>query len=279
MIGLSFEFFPPRSERGERTLHDAAVELANYGPSYFSVTFGAGGSTREGTSVALNDLGARLAVPTAAHLCFSGLSRDEVVDYAEALWTSGHRRIVALRGDADDLETSAFSSVAELVATLRGLHLFDIAVACYPEVHPKAASPEADLDVLLSKQEAGASHAITQFFFDNDVFDAFVTRARRAGVTIPIVPGLLPIYDLDRAVSFGESCGSQVPAWVRREIGGADDPTAAARALIERQAAELAEGGVRDLHVYTLNRAPLAAAAALAFRRGGRDEHQTRLAA
>ena len=265
MTGLSFEFFPPRSENAADMLRDVAVELSNYGPSYFSVTFGAGGSTRDGTRATLDDLASRLAVPTAAHLCFSGLALDDVLDYADRLWASGQRRLVALRGDADPIAEQRPETTAEFVRLLRQRNPFDIAVACYPEVHPQAASPEADLDVLLAKQEAGATHAITQFFFENDRYFHFVEAAERHGVTIPIVPGLLPIYDLDKAVSFADGCGSTLPRWVRDRF---ERNTDAGRQLIETQAAELARAGVRDLHVYTLNKAPLAIAAARAFRAG-----------
>ena len=266
MTGLSFEFFPPRSEKGRDALRDLAGELAMYGPSYFSVTFGAGGSTRDGTRDTLDDLRSRVATPTAAHLCYSGVCLDEVLDYADALWAAGHRRIVALRGDAEPVENQRPGTTAEFVRLLRERNPFEIAVACYPEVHPKARSPEADLDVLLAKQEAGATHAITQFFFENERYFAFVEAASRHGVSIPIVPGLLPVYDIDKAVGFAESCGSSVPRWVRDRFA-AEGPEAGRR-LIEEQAAELARADVPDLHIYTLNRETLAVAAARAYRAG-----------
>lgn len=270
MTGLSFEYFPPRSEKGVAKLRDTHARLARHAPSYVSVTFGAGGSTREGTRDTLADLKGRGAT-TSAHLCYSGVPGREVLDYADDLWAAGHRRIVALRGDAEACGEEGFADVPELAAALRERHPFDVAVSCYPEVHPRAGSAEADMNVLLAKQEAGASHAITQFFFDVEAFLAFEARAREAGVTIPIVPGLLPIYDIERAIEFGDKCGSPVPQWVRDEyltaMRSGTDAMAVSRDLIVAQVRDLREAGVDDLHVYTLNRWELAEAAAREFRR------------
>ena len=270
MTGLSFEYFPPRSDDARTRLRATHARLCQHRPDYVSVTFGAGGSTRAGTREVLDDLG-RSPVETAAHLCFSGIAGRDVIEYADALWHAGHRRIVALRGDADACGDEGFGDVAGFVRALRERHPFDVAVACYPEVHPRATSPDDDLAVLHAKQEAGASHAITQFFFDAEVFFAFVERARAAGATIPIVPGILPIYDVEKAIAFGEKCGSPVPQWVRDEyltaLRTGADPMAVSRALITDLVRDLRDGGVEDLHVYTLNRAELAEVAATEFRR------------
>ena len=270
MTGLSFEYFPPRSDKAKARLAGVHYRLMAHQPDYVSVTFGAGGSTREGTRDTLSDLqgtGAR----TAAHLCFSGMSGRDALDYADGLWAAGHRRLVALRGDAEPCGDEGFEDVAGFVRALRARHPFDVAVACYPEVHPQAASPQADIDVLLAKQEAGASHAITQFFFDADVYFEFVERARTAGVDIPIVPGILPIYSIEKAIEFGDKCGSVVPQWVRDEYLTAlrcgTDPMAVSRALVVDQVRALRDAGVEHLHVYTLNKLELADLAAAEFRR------------
>lgn len=268
MTGLSFEFFPPRSDKARRSMMEAVKTLTAFEPDYVSVTFGAGGSTRNGTLDTLNDIHERTAVTTAAHLCYSGLDRNDVLSYADRLWEAGHRKIVALRGDADAGDAPTFADTPEFVRVLRERHPFALAVACYPEVHPKASSLEDDIGVLLAKQEAGASEAITQFFFDNDVFHRFVAKARSAGVTIPIVPGVLPIHDLDKAVSFAETCGASVPQWVRERFQR--DPHAG-RCLIVEQVEALRREGVDHLHVYALNKAELSADAARAFLAEGNE--------
>ena len=271
MAGLSFEYFPPRSAKAARRLRATHAKLAKHGPSYVSVTFGAGGSTCEGTRDTLADLKGRGAT-TAAHLCYSGVPGRDVLEYADDLWAAGHRRIVALRGDAEPCGGEGFADVAEFVAALRERRPFDVAVSCYPEVHPRAASPESDMDVLLAKQAAGASHAISQFFFDADTFLAFERRARAAGVTIPIVPGILPIYDIERAIELGDKCGSTVPQWVRDEyltaMRNGTDTMAVSRDLIGRQVRDLRDAGVTDVHLYTLNRAELSDIAAREFLHG-----------
>ena len=270
MTGLSFEFFPPRSDDGQRRLRRVHDRLATHGPDYVSVTFGAGGSTRDGTRRTLDTL-RDAGATTAAHLCFSGIDGMEATAYADALWRAGHRRLVALRGDADPCGSEPHSDVASFVRALRAQHPFEIAVTCYPETHPRAASADADMTALLAKQEAGASHAITQLFFDVDLFLDFERRARAAGVTIPIVPGILPIYDIEKAIGFAEKCGSTVPQWVRDEyltaLRAGTDPMDVSRALIANKVRTLRDAGVEHLHVYTLNRAELADVAALEFRR------------
>ena len=270
MTGLSFEFFPPKGEQGAARLDRTMSRLGTYAPNYVSVTYGAGGTTADGTLEALNGLRARHGIRTAAHLCYSGVSADRTQEYADKLWRAGHRCIVALRGDAEGCEGQGFEATAEFVAALRDWHPFEIAVACYPETHPEAASPEADLDVLLAKERAGATHALSQFFFDAELFFRFVARARAHGVTIPIVPGLLPVYDIERAIAFGDKCGSPVPQWVRERFLNASrtgkNETEVAEDLIVEQVRALCEGGVSDLHLYTLNRADLSVTAAATFR-------------
>lgn len=275
MNGLSFECFPPRSDTGRRSMKDTIRRLSRLSPDYVSITFGAGGSDREGTLAALRDC-VDLGVPTVAHLCHAGLARDEVLALADQFGDLGVRRIVALRGDGHDLREDGFASTSAFVAALidRG---FEVAVACYPEVHPLAASPEADLEVLRGKVEAGAREAVAQFFFDNAMFLDFADRARRAGIEVPIVPGLLPIYDIDKAVELGRNCGSEVPEWVRRRFARADDSRTRGRVgreLVETQAHELGRAGVDHLHVYALNRAELSEVAAEAWREGLRERRR-----
>ena len=270
MTGLTFEFFPPKSPKGRARLDDTMRSLSRYAPIYVSVTYGAGGSTADGTLETLDRLRTRRNVTTAAHLCYSGVPKERTDAYAKSLWNSGHRRLVALRGDAEAVGSEGVDGVPAFVRELRSCHPFDIAVACYPEVHPMAASPEDDLDVLLAKQEAGATHAISQFFFDAELFLGFVDRARTHGITIPIVPGILPIHDIERAIEFGDKCGSPVPQWVRDEFlhAGRDgrDDMAVSDQLIRTLVHELCAAGVPDLHIYTLNRAELTDVAAETYR-------------
>ena len=270
MTGLSFEFFPPRSEQATRKLDDAVRSLARFDPSYVSVTYGAGGSTAEGTAETLTRIRNRHGLPTAAHVCFGGVRCEHTDAFVDRIWSAGHRRIVALRGDADSVEGEGYADVAGFVAALSDRYPFDVAVACYPEVHPRASCEEADLDVLLAKQEAGASHALSQFFFDAETFLAFRDRARAHGVTMPLVPGLLPIHDIERAISFGEKCGSNVPQWVRERFLHAgrngQSERAVAEELIVETVSDLCREGVGDLHLYTLNKAALSDAAAGKFR-------------
>ena len=223
----------------------------------------------------------RAGVPVAAHLCHAGLSEADVIGFAERLREAGAERIVALRGDGHELRDDGFRSTPAFVGALaeRG---FRVSVACYPEVHPLATSPEADLDVLREKAKAGAADAIAQFFFDNARFLRFVRATERAGVRIPIVPGLLPVYAIEKAVKLGEDCGSAVPGWVRSRFRRADDAATAKRVgreLIETQARELGLAGIEHLHVYTLNRAELAEAAAAAWREGLAEYRRTDLRA
>ena len=270
MSELSFEYFPPRSEQGQARLRRTHARLARHRPDYVSVTFGAGGTTREGTREALSDLaGAR--TPTVAHLAYSGVPQREILAYADDLWRAGQRRILALRGDADPCGDEEFSSVADFIRALLERHPFSISVACYPETHPMAPSPKADLDVLLDKERAGATAAISQFFFDTERFVAFVDRARAAGVTMSLVPGILPILDIEKAIGFADDCGSSVPQWVRDEyltaLRTGTDTMAVSRRIVVQQVRELREAGIDALHVYTMNRHELADAAAEEFRR------------
>ena len=273
MTGLSFEFFPARDDHSTRRLVQVADTLSRFDPTYFSVTFGAGASAREGTLKTLRAL-RRVRVPLSCHLCHAGQTVNELNSLTDELARIGVRRVVALRGDAEG--SGAFETTDDFVRYLQDRNGFEISVAAYPDVHPKAASPEADLACLLAKERAGAHHALTQFFFDTDDYLRFVERARRADVTIPIVPGLLPIHDIERAISFGKRCGSPVPDWVRARFERADDARTArrvAREIIETQTIELALAGAPGVHIYALNKAELAVAAARAWRSVAGGKH------
>lgn len=269
---ISFEFFPPKTPAMEETLWNTIAELAPLKPDYVSVTYGAGGSTRERTHATIRRLLGETSLAPAAHLTCVGASRDEVDAIVRDYWQIGVRRMVALRGDpATGLGTryepypDGYAGSPELVAAIRRIGDFGISVAAYPERHPESASYEADLDLLKRKIDAGADEAITHFFLDNEVFEAYVERARAAGITIPIVPGLLPINNFSQTAKFAEKTGTSVPAWIAARFAELDEDDAEGRQLV---AAEIAAGQVRDLidrgfsriHFYTLNRAALVTA-------------------
>lgn len=269
MSGLGFEFFPARDADKLKTLARTIKALSLFQPDYFTVTFGAGGSEKEATTATLEDIKSQTKIPVASHITFSGMHRQDILDYTDALWRKGHKKLIALRGDADELSEPAFDTTADFVAALKAQHDFDIAVACYPETHPLAASQHDDLEMLKQKQLAGASSAITQMFFDNDIFSEFVRRARNYGITIPIIPGILPIHSLEAVTKFAGKCGAQIPQSVikafesGRKNGLKDDDIASA--LLVDQVRDLIERGFDDLHIFALNRAELPSIAADAY--------------
>ena len=266
-VEVSFEFFPPSTEKMERALWRCIDRLQALEPDYVSVTYGAGGSTRERTHSTVVRLRRETRLEPAAHLTCVGASREEIDAIARTYWDAGIRHIVALRGDppADapryQPPPGGYAFAADLVAGLKRVGDFEISVAAYPETHPEAASPAADLDNLKRKIDAGASRAITQFFFDVDVFFRFVDRAAAAGITVPIIPGVLPVTNFARVVDFARRCGAAVPAWMADLFEGLDDDPetrhlVAASVAVE-QCRALHAGGVRRFHFYTLNRADL----------------------
>ncbi len=271
-IAVSFEFFPPPSATATATLATCAGELASLRPSFVSVTYGAGGTTRDRTLAAIDQLASNTDLEVAGHLTCVGASVPQVQDVIDTYVASGVRRIVALRGDApegtdDGTVADGYRDAAALVAAIRGrpdAETFDISVAAYPEVHPRAASAEADLDNLKRKIDAGADRAITQFFFDTDVFLRFLERARQAGITAPIVPGIMPVTNFSRLSQFAARCGTAIPAWMPELFDGLDDAPEIRRLVAATVAAEqcrrLAEHGVRSFHFYTMNQAELTAA-------------------
>ncbi|MCH7486182.1 MAG: methylenetetrahydrofolate reductase [NAD(P)H] [Proteobacteria bacterium] len=266
-VTVSFEFFPPKTEKMERILWDSVQRLAPVAPAFVSVTYGAGGSTRERTHATLTRILAETSLKPAAHLTCVGATVGEVDAVAGRYWEVGIRHIVALRGDAPEgsgpyrPHPGGYAYAADLVAGLKKIADFEISVAAYPETHPEAASPEADLDNLKRKIDAGACRAITQFFFDAGAYLRFLDRARAAGITVPIEPGILPVTNYRRVVEFSATCGASLPPWMGELFEGLDDDPATRRLVAATVAAEqcrvLYAAGVRHFHFYTLNRAGL----------------------
>ena len=264
---VSFEFFPPRTTAMERRLWEAILELEPLRPEFVSVTYGAGGTTRERTHSTVRRILRETDLAPAAHLTCMGASREEVESIARDYAKLGVRRLVALRGDLPDegdgfgIRADGFGCAAELLPALHRAGDFDISVAGYPEVHPDATSPRADIDYLKRKVDAGASRVITQFCFDNEPMLRFRDRAVAAGVEVPIVPGILPIADFQKVARFSRSCGATVPEWLERLFAGLEDDPAErdmiAVAVASEQCRRLADEGFDRFHFYTMNRAPL----------------------
>ncbi|WP_066548418.1 MULTISPECIES: methylenetetrahydrofolate reductase [NAD(P)H] [unclassified Sphingomonas] len=264
---VSFEFFPPRTEKMEAALWDAVTTLAPLGPRFVSVTYGAGGSTRERTHATVARIGRETPIPAAAHLTCVEASREEIHAVAEEYWAAGVRHIVALRGDPPEMgarfvpHPDGYASAADLVAGLRRIRPFEISVAAYPEAHPEAVSQASDIDNLKRKLDAGATRAITQFFFEAETFFRFRDAAAAAGISAEIVPGILPVSNVAQTRKFARMCGAAIPQWMDRLFEGLDDHPAARQLVAATVAAELCRklyaGGVRHFHFYTLNRAEL----------------------
>lgn len=269
---LSFEFFPPKTEALEQQLWSCIRRLAPLCPRFVSVTYGAGGSTRARTHATVIRLVRETALLPAAHLTCVGASRAEVDEVAREYWDSGVRHVVALRGDipaggAGEPHPDGYPYAADLVAGLRRVGDFEISVAAYPETHPQARSPDADLDNLKRKLDAGATRAITQFFFDGTIFLRFLDKCLAAGITAPIVPGILPVSNFEQAARISAMCGTSVPAWLAGMFEGTGDDPELRRMIAAIVAAEqvrlLQANGVDEFHFYTLNRPELTHAIAL----------------
>lgn len=266
-IAVSFEFFPPRTEKMEQTLWESVQTLAPLGPRFVSVTYGAGGSTRERTHATVARIARETDVPAAAHLTCVGAAREEIDAVARAYWEAGVRHIVALRGDMPTLgdpfipHPQGYASSVELIAGLKQVAPFEISVAAYPECHPDSLNKAADLDNLWRKIDAGADRAITQFFFSPDCFFRFRDQAAAMGIDAEIVPGILPVSNVAQTRKFAKACGATIPPWMDRLFEGLDDLPAARQLVAATVAAELCgqlyKGGVRHFHFYTLNRAEL----------------------
>ena len=264
---VSFEFSPPHSADAENKLWKVMQRLVPLSPSFFSITYGAGGSTRNRTEKVIERIHSGLPVAPAAHLTCVGASRDEVNNLAKKWWEAGIQHIVALRGDPPTGSSgyaphpNGYENAAALITGLRQIANFEISVAGYPEKHPDSPSLSADLDNLKRKVDAGATRILTQYFFDNNYFYRFRDAAVAAGITTPLVPGILPVTNFSKVVEFSEKCATTVPNRMAKQFEGLDaDPETriliAASVAIE-QCENLLENGVRTFHFYTLNRAAL----------------------
>ncbi len=266
-IDVSFEFFPPKSDRMDAQLWDAVQTLSPLGPKFVSVTYGAGGTTRERTHATVARIAGETTIPAAAHLTCVEASKDEIADIADAYWQAGVRHIVALRGDPPAAgaqfqpHPQGYSGAAELVEGLMKLHPFEISVSAYPETHPEAASVQSDIDNLKRKLDAGASRAITQFFHEPETFLRFRDALAAQGVNADIVPGIMPVSNFSAVKRMSAMCGTDVPPWMAHLFDGLDDLPAARQLISATVAARLCHklysGGVRHFHFYTLNRAEL----------------------
>jgi len=277
-VQVSFEFFPPATPDAEAALWRAVQRLAPLAPRFVSVTYGADGSTRDRTHGIVRRIRHETKLTGAPHLTCVGASRGEVLDVARRYWDDGIRHVVALRGDPPQgtdryvPHPDGFTYAADLVQGLRTVGDFDISVACYPEVHPEAPDAAFDLANLRRKIDAGASRAISQFFFDTDHFLRFRDRCAAAGIAAPIVPGLLPIGKFSQTLRFAQRCGARVPQWLHERFAGLDDDPETRQLISAHVAIEqvqrLRYHGVDEFHFYTLNRAELtyAICAALGLR-------------
>ncbi|MDA1090418.1 MAG: methylenetetrahydrofolate reductase [Proteobacteria bacterium] len=266
-VRVSFEFFPPNTDKANEALWNSIQRLSPLKPSYVSVTYGAGGSTRERTHATVRRIRTETDLEPAAHLTCVSATTEEIDAIARGYWDAGVRHIVALRGDAVDgsgpyqPHPGGYAYASDLVAGLKKVADFNISVAAYPETHPEAASADADLDNLKRKIDAGASEAITQFFFDTDVYLRFLERARAAGITVPIIPGILPVTNFARVAEFSGKCAAAVPDWMAELFDGLDgDPETrklVAASVAAEQCRALHAEGITDFHFYTMNRADL----------------------
>jgi methylenetetrahydrofolate reductase (NADPH) len=268
-IKVSFEFFPPKTDEMEARLWDTVQRLQPLKPKFVSVTYGAGGSTRERTGRTIKRILTETEIPAAAHLTCVGATREEVDQVIREYDAIGVKRFVALRGDPAagvgavyKPHPGGYENGADLVAGLKAIGDFDISVAAYPEKHPQSPDFATDIEMLKRKVDNGATRAITQFFFDNDLYERYVERVRRAGIYIPIVPGVQPVHNFRQVANFSVRAGAHVPAWLAERFDGLDnDPQThmlVASAVAAEQVMDLVERGVSDFHFYTMNRADLA---------------------
>lgn len=262
---LSFEFFPPKNEEGEARFWETLAALQPYNPDFISVTYGAGGSSRENTTRLVCEAQQRTGIPTVAHLTCIGDSWENLSQLLEQYAANGIRHILALRGDRppamaeETLAKGAFQNARQFVAEVnRTFPQFNIGVAAYPEIHPEAVDRQQNLTYFQSKVQAGGQFAITQFFFNNEAYFQFVDDCRALAVNIPIIPGIMPVTDFKQIRRFAELCGAQVPAWLSETMGCIQDDPAAMLdtgvAMAIRQCRELLDRGAPGLHFFTLNR-------------------------
>ena len=267
-IDVSFEFFPPKTETMEQTLWHAIRRLEPLNPNFISVTYGAGGSTRERTHATVARVLKETCLTPAAHVTCVDATREEVDAVIRDYWAIGVRHIVALRGDPPGgvgrpyaPTPGGYINAADLTAGIKAIAPFEVSVAAYPEKHPDSPTVDADIDMLWAKIDAGATRAITQFFFDNEVFLRYLDRVRDRGITIPIVPGIIPIHNFKQVSGFATRSGTSVPDWLGHRFEGLDDDQdtrhLVAAAVAAEQVLGLVDHGITEFHFYTLNRADL----------------------
>ncbi len=272
-IRASFEFFPPKSPEAEAALWSTIRRIEPLDPAFVSVTYGAGGTTRERTLDTVARLKRETTLKPAAHFTCVGASKDDIDSTLDAFIASGVRHIVALRGDPQggigtryEPHPNGYAQTADLVAAIRAKGDIEVSVSAYPEKHPESFNFDSDLDALEAKIDAGGTRAITQFFFDNDVYFRFLDRVRARGITIPIVPGILPVENFTQTAQFATKAGARIPPWFARRFDGLDGDRETRRLVAAAVAAEqvfdLLDRGVFDFHFYTMNRADLAYAIA-----------------
>jgi len=267
-IKVSFEFFPPKTPEMEMTLWTSIQRLAPLNPQFVSVTYGAGGSTRERTHATVSRLVQETHLKPAAHLTCVAASRAEVDEVVHSYWEAGVRHIVALRGDpvagigaAYEPHPGGYRKTCDLVAGIKAIGDFEVSVSAYPEKHPEAVSLDADIDALKAKVDCGADRAITQFFFDNDHYFRYLDRVRARGIDIPIVPGIVPVQNFKQTANFASKTGASVPDWLAARFEGLDNDIETrklvAAAVAAEQVLDLMDRGVSEFHFYTMNRADL----------------------
>jgi methylenetetrahydrofolate reductase (NADPH) len=267
-VDVSFEFFPPKNEKMEESLWAAVHRLEPLRPEFVSVTYGAGGSTRERTHQTVARLVKETALLPAAHLTCVSATKAEIDEVVRGYWAAGVRHIVALRGDPQagigtryEPHPGGYASTTDLIAGIKKIGNFEISVGGYPEKHPESPTVDADIEHLKAKVDAGATRIITQFFFDNTHYLRFVEKARAAGIWCPIHPGIVPIHNFKQVSSFGAKTGTTMPAWLARRFEGLDNDPATtqlvAAAVAAEQVMDLVDQGIRHVHFYTLNRADL----------------------
>lgn len=265
---VSFEFFPPKTDKGRDGLIRVAESLAQLNPKFMTVTFGAGGSTRDGTMEMACAIKDATGVPMAAHLTHICMNKEELRDYSQKLWDSGIRHIVALRGDCpEDWQRPAgsddlyYNYTSCFVEGLLSHNPFEISVSAYPEKHPDASCINSDIEALKMKADAGATRAITQFFFDNNIFYEFLEKVDDRGITLPIVPGVLPIQNFEKMMRFANTCEAHVPDWLQAKLepvkDSPEDTYKVAEEVLQEQLADLVKSGIEHIHFYALNKADL----------------------
>jgi methylenetetrahydrofolate reductase (NADPH) len=267
-IRVSFEFFPPKNEEMEKTLWGAIARLAPLSPAFVSVTYGAGGSTRERTHTTVKRILGETDLVPAAHLTCVAATRADIDTVVRNYVAAGVRHIVALRGDPTGgvgerytPHPGGYINAADLVSGIKRIADVEVSVSAYPEKHPDSPTVEADIDMLKAKVDAGATRAITQFFFDNELYFRYIDKVRARGINIPIVPGILPVQNFAQMKAFAERCGTSVPAWLAERFAGLNEDAATrkliAAAVAAEQVLDLVDSGVTDFHFYTMNRADL----------------------